>query len=214
MIDLMLVDDHPLLREGLRTILATEKDLCLVAEAANGHSALAQLEQLDPRPGVILLDVRMPDEDGFVVLRRIRERYPDIAVVMLTMHGGEAYLREALAAGASGYLLKDQASELIPHAVRTVAAGGTVLPPDLLTGLLAQPSAQPERPPAADCPLSEREIAIVRLIAQGFSNRAIADELHLAEATIKKYVQSLTGKLGAGDRGHAAILAMRLGIIE
>lgn len=210
----MLVDDHPLLREGLRAILATEQDVHLLSEASSGQEALSLLER-EPKPDVILLDIRMPDMDGLLVLKELRARYPEIAVIILTMHESESYLSEALAGGASGYVLKDQACELIPLAVKTVAAGGTVMPPRLLTRLLSDAPLPAGRDRClTDCPLSPRELSIVGLIARGFSNRAIAEELHLAEATIKKYVQSLTGKLGAGDRGHAAVLAMRMGFID
>lgn len=210
----MLVDDHPLLREGLRAILGTESDLRLVAEACSGSEALSLLGG-SLRPAVVLLDIRMPEMDGLTLLRELRARFPEIAVIILTMHESESYLNEALALGASGYVLKDQACELIPLAIRTVSHGGTVLPPGLLSRLMPGTSGPgPREPSAGECPLSPRELSIVSLIARGFSNRAIAEELHLAEATIKKYVQSLTGKLGAGDRGHAAVLAMRLGFID
>ncbi len=214
-LQLVLVDDHPLLREGLRAILSGEPDLSLVAEFPGGAELLAFLDSAPALPDVILLDVRMPDMDGLEVLRRLGERHPELAVIMLTMYESETYLTEALAAGARGYVLKDQACELIPLAVRTVAAGGMVLPPALLSRILnAGPGAVRDGPVMIDCPLSPREIAIVRLISKGYSNRAIAEELHLAEATIKKYVQSLTGKLGASDRGHAAVLGMRMGIVD
>lgn len=212
---LMLVDDHPLLREGLRAILAEEPDLELVAEAASGSEALSFLERVSPSPRVLLLDVRMPEMDGMAVLRELAARHPEIAVIILTMYMSENSMIEALGSGARGYVLKEQACELIPLAVRTVAAGGVVLPPGLAREVLGgavvrRPAGQV--PP--DCVLSPREVSIVRLIAQGYSNRSIAEELHLAEATIKKYVQSLTGKLGASDRGHAAVTAMRMGIVE
>lgn len=212
-IEVMLVDDHPLVREGLRAVLDSEPDIRLVGEASSGAELFAALESGEARPRVILMDIKMPELSGVEVVREMTRRYPDIACVMLTIYDSESYLAESIAAGAKGYLLKDQPRELVALAIRTVAEGGTVVPPAMLGRLI---ESWPGRSGATPAPfsLSPREVEILGLIARGCSNRAIAEQLHLAETTIKKYVQSLTGKLGASDRGHAAILGLRLGIVE
>lgn len=215
-IRVMLADDHSLVREGLRSLLASEPDLELVAEATNGLEAVEMA--LRTKPDVLLLDIRMPGESGLEALRRIKAGSPDTEVLLLTMHDVRTYVREALGSGAAGYLLKDSPPALIRQAVRTAAQHGTVLHErarELLLSDAAKGSGGEDRLSEAQAPpLSERELEILTLVANGNSNRQVADRLHLAESTVKKYVQSLMGKLRAADRTEAAVIGMRLGLVR
>lgn len=216
-ISVLLVDDHPVVREGLRTMLASEPDMEVVGEASSGEEALQKVGPL--RPQVVLMDIRMPGMGGIAATQRIKEAQPTIAVIMLTMYDSEMYVVEAVRSGAAGYLLKDASRELMCHAVRAAVDGGVLIRSGLLRlasrGLgggaygLAQVKEQPN-----DVALTPRELEVLRLLAQGHGNKEVARELYLAEVTVKKYVQAIIGKLNASDRTHAAIKALRLGIIE
>lgn len=215
---ILMIDDHSLVRQGLRTVLAEEPDMEVVAEAESGEQALLLAEQL--QPDVALLDLTLPDGNGLEFTRKLCLAYPGLLVIILTIHDNEQYLLEALQAGAAGYLLKDSPHQLIPLAIRTVLATGCVVEKRLIARLLV---ALPSLTQSANCeeaqarldtPLGERELSVLRLIARGRSNREIGDELHLAESTVKKYVQSLKLKLSVKDRAEAAVLGVRLGLVD
>lgn len=212
---ILLVDDQRLMREGLRILLELEPDLEIVGEAENGQAALDAYEHL--RPDVVLMDVRMDGMDGVEATWRLRERWPQACVVILTTFDDDEYVFEGLRAGARGYLLKDVSGHDLAEAVRTVAAGGALIEPSVARKVVAEFArvASPAR--AADAglpePLSDREREILRLLAQGLSNREIADRLSLAQGTVKNYVTTILQKLGARDRTQAAIRARELGLI-
>ena len=213
----MLVDDHPVVREGLRTVLKSDPRIELVAEAASGPQALERVG-LDV-PDVVLLDIQLPGMTGLDVLREIKLRNPSVGVVMLTMYDSEVYFVEAMRGGADGYLLKDAPHELLCVAIRAAALGGTVVCPRLLEGAIrgAEAVFRKTSDPtleAVTAQLTPRELDVLRLLARGAQNRAISEELHLAEVTVKKYVQSVVAKLGVPDRTRAALLAARLGLAD
>lgn len=211
---LMLVDDHHVLREGLKFMLRAEPGLAVVAEASDGREALEALETLDATlPDIVLLDVKMPDVGGLEALRRIRERWPDMPVLILTMFDDPEYVEEALQAGASGYLLKSVTREELVRAVRAVSGGGGYLQAEITGPVLARfarTAPLPEHVPH----LSRRELDVLRLLAQGCSNRQVARELGITEATVKGYLRDLFEKLGASDRAHAVALALRTRVID
>jgi DNA-binding NarL/FixJ family response regulator len=214
-IRILLVDDQRLMREGLRILLELESGLEIVGEAGDGQAGLDAYEAL--QPDVVLMDVRMPGMDGVEATWRLRERWPDARVVILTTFDDDEYVFEGLRAGAMGYLLKDVSGHDLAEAVRTVAAGGVLIQPSVARKVVAEFArvAPPAR--AADAglaePLSEREREILELLALGLSNREIADRLSLAPGTVKNYVTTILQKLGVRDRTQAAIRARELGLI-
>jgi DNA-binding NarL/FixJ family response regulator len=214
-IRILLVDDQRLMREGLRILLELESGLEIVGEAGDGQAGLDAYEAL--RPDVVLMDVRMPGMDGVEATWRLRERWPDARVVILTTFDDDEYVFEGLRAGAMGYLLKDVSGHDLAEAVRTVAAGGVLIEPSVARKVVAEFArvAPPAR--AADAglaePLTEREREILELLALGLNNREIADRLGLASGTVKNYVTTILQKLGVRDRTQAAIRARELGLI-
>jgi DNA-binding NarL/FixJ family response regulator len=214
-IRVMLVDDQKLMREGLRILLELEPDLQVVGEAGDGRAALAAYS--DCQPDVVLMDVRMPGMDGVEATWRLRQRWPEVRVIILTTFDDEEYVFEGLRAGALGYLLKDVSGEDLADAVRKVAAGGALIEPSVARKVLAEFArlAPPARAPDEGLPdpLSEREREILRCLSQGLSNREVAQRLNLAEGTVKNYVSGILQKLGVRDRTQAAVRARELGVI-
>ncbi|MEM1180749.1 MAG: response regulator transcription factor [Acidobacteriota bacterium] len=226
-IRILLVDDQNLFREGLATLLSVHDDLQVIGEAVNGHDAIRQVVEL--APDIVLMDLRMPEMGGAEATRRLLEggeTKPEVGtkpkILVLTTFDDDEDVFAALHAGAAGYLLKDSPSERLVEAIRTVARGESFLEPSITAKVLAkiQRTGAPETPvspgggevPAdgADA-LSSREIEILRLIAQGLPNRAIAERLHLADGTVKNYVSSILAKLQVSDRTQAALRARDLG---
>jgi len=214
-IRVLLVDDQKLMRQGLRVLLELEPDVRVVAEAADGSDALSAYEA--HRPDVVLMDVRMPNVDGVEATWRLRERWPEARVIILTTFDDDEYVFEGLRAGALGYLLKDVSGAELAEAVRTIAADGALIEPSVARRVLAEFARL--APPARTLdqgllePLTERELDVLRLIARGLSNREIASQLHLAEGTIKNRVTSILDKLDARDRTQAALRAREMGWI-
>jgi DNA-binding NarL/FixJ family response regulator len=211
----LLVDDQSLFREALATLLSVRDEVEVVGEAANGAEAVECAARL--RPDVVLMDLRMPELDGIAATRRLRARQPDVRVIALTTFDTDEEVFAALRAGAVGYLLKDVSSARLVEAVLAAARGESVLQPSVAAKVVARVAALPDeavprpRPPVV--PLSERELAVVRLLAEGRSNREIAADLFLAEGTVKNHVTALLGKLGARDRTQAALRARALGLL-
>jgi len=214
-ITVMLVDDHPVVREGLRAMLASEPGIEVVAEAASGEEALQKTEEMKPQ--VVLMDIRMPGLSGTEATRQLKRSHPSTSVIMLSMYDSDLYVVEAIRSGAAGYLTKDTSRELLCHAIRAVVDGGALV----RTGLLRQAVQGLSRPvkegregedSSLASRLTPREIEVLRLLAQGHRNKVICAELNLAEVTVKKHVQSITGKLGVSDRTQAAVLGVRLGL--
>ena len=214
-IRLLVVDDQRLMRDGLRTLLELEPDFDVVGEAANGQEALEHYGRQDP--DVVLMDVRMPEMDGVEATRRLRERWPDAQVIILTTFDDDEYVFEGLRAGARGYLLKAVSGEELADAIRTVAAGGALIDPSVTRKVVAEfarlRTPDPPRPTDLPEPLSERELEVLGLLAHGLTNREIADRLFLAEGTVKNYVTNILGKIGARDRTQAALRARELGLL-
>lgn len=210
----LLVDDHPLVRQGLRSLLELKPDLRVVGEAADGHEALALIASLDP--DVTLLDVRMPGMDGLAVLRALRERDPGRRVVLLTTFDDDAVVIEALRIGVQGFLLKDVGLEPLAEAIRRVARGETLpLPAATERALRALSTAKPANFPSAELPdpLTAREQEVLRLMARGMSNREISLALGTAEGTVKNQTSSILSKLGVRDRTRAVLRAVELGYL-
>jgi DNA-binding NarL/FixJ family response regulator len=214
-IRILLVDDQKLMREGLRILLELEPDLQVIAEAGDGQAAVAAYA--DDQPDVVLMDVRMPGMDGVEATWRLCERWPQARVIILTTFDDEEYIFEGLRAGARGYLLKDVSGAELADAVRKVAAGGALIEPSVARKVLAEFArlSPPARTPEEGLPepLSEREQAVLRLLAIGLSNREIAERLSLAEGTVKNYVTNILQKLGVRDRTQAAVRARELGVV-
>jgi DNA-binding NarL/FixJ family response regulator len=214
LIKVMLADDEDLVRSGLRMILNSAGDIEVVAECDDGLLVADLARQ--HRPHVVLLDVRMRSADGLVALRRLRTLPEQPRVAMLTTFDVDEYVSEALRLGASGFLLKDTEPEQLVKAVRDLARGGAVLDPGVAARVLAavadgERAAEPARRLLTS--LSEREREVLQLIGQGMSNAEIGGALHLSEATVKGYVSSVLGKIGAVNRVQAALVAYRGGLI-
>lgn len=214
-IRLLLVDDQRLMREGLHTLLEMEPGIEVAGEAGNGQEALDAYARL--QPDVVLMDVRMPIMDGVEATRRLRQRWPAARVIILTTFDDDEYVFEGLRAGALGYLLKDVSMRELAEAIHTVMAGGVLIEPSVARKVVAEFArmavAAPPDPQSLDEPLSERELEILRLLAQGLTNREIAQRLYLAEGTVKNYVTNILGKIGARDRTQAALRGRELGLL-
>ena len=214
-IRVLLVDDQALFRAGLRTLLSVQPDFEIVGEAENGEQGLRSAERLCP--DVVLMDLRMPVLDGVAATRRLGEIRPDCRVIVLTTFDDDEYIFDGLRAGAQGYLLKDTAPDVLFDAIRAAARGESVLQPSVAAKVVAQfarMTGQPPRPPAPLVePLSGREIEVLRLIAEGRTNREIAGTLYIAEGTVKNHVTNILGKLGVRDRTQAALKARELGLV-
>ncbi|MFD5856782.1 response regulator [Streptomyces chartreusis] len=206
-IRVFLLDDHEVVRRGVHDLLNDEPDITVVGEAATAEQALARVPAL--RPQVAVLDVRLPDGDGVTVCRELRSSLPELACLMLTSFDDEEALLDSIMAGASGYVLKQiQGSDLV-SAVRTVAAGQSLLDPSATAKLMARLRAggQPEQEPEALPGLTDRERTILALIGEGLTNRQIGQRLFLAEKTVKNHISRLLAKLGVERRIQAAVIA-------
>jgi DNA-binding NarL/FixJ family response regulator len=213
-IKVLLVDDEELVRSGLRMILGTAEDIEVVDECADGARAVDAVRR--HRPDVVLLDIRMPGMNGLVALERMRALPDPPRVAVLTTFDVDEYVSQALRLGASGFLLKDTEPNQLVRAVRDIAAGGAVLDPGVASRLLmalahGHRSAGPARQLLAG--LSDREREVLTLLGRGLSNAEIGGALHLSEATVKGYVSSVLGKIGATNRVQAALVAFRAGLV-
>ena len=202
LIRILTVDDHPLLRKGIAALVNAESDMKLVAEACNGQEAIEKFRQ--HRPDVTLMDLQMPGLDGSEAIFRIQNEFPDARIVVLTTYTGDAQVLRALRAGARGYILKGHVHRELLETIRAVHAGQKRIPPDIAAELAEH---------ATDDALSAREIDVLRLIAAGNSNKLIADQLSIGEATVKSHVTNILSKLGANDRAHAVTIGLKRGII-
>ncbi|MFG2647506.1 response regulator [Streptomyces sp. NPDC048436] len=207
MIRIVLADDHPVVREGLRAMLSAEPDLEVVAEASSGPRAEALAAEL--RPDIVLMDLRMPGGGGADSIERMAAAGLPCRVIVLTTYETDRDILRAVEAGAAGYLLKDLARGELAEAVRAAARGETVLAPSVAARLVDQLRTRPERPR-----LSERETAVLRLVADGCTNAEIGRRLYVAESTVKTHLLRAFGKLGVDDRTAAVTSAMRFGLLE
>ncbi|HET7268048.1 MAG TPA: response regulator transcription factor [Oleiagrimonas sp.] len=213
MISVCLVDDQTIVRQGIRSLLDLADDIQVVAECADGQQAVATVPQLNP--DVMLLDLRMPEMSGIEVLQALAARGSLPPTVILTTFDDDQLVLAGLKAGARGYLLKDVSLEQLVEAVRTVAEGGSLVAPAVTQRLLAgvdriqNQFSSLEQPD----PLTGRETEILRLLAGGYSNKEIANSLHVAEGTVKNHVSNILSKLGVRDRTRAVLKALELGIV-
>src|SRR5687768_3940206 len=214
-IRVLIADDQALFREGLRTLLSTRPEVEVVGEAANGLEALAMTAQL--QPAVVLMDLQMPHMDGIQATVRMRDRHPDIPVLVLTTFDDDANLFGALRAGAAGYLLKDVSSETLVAALQAATRGESFLQSTVTGRVVAAFARLMEeggvRAEALVLPLSPREREILALLGTGASNKEIADRLCLAEGTVKNHVTNILSKLDVRDRTQAALRARQLGLV-
>lgn len=215
MIKVLLVDDQKLVRQGIQVLLESEGDIRVVGQAGDGLQALDLAGSL--KPDVILMDIRMPVMDGVAATRELSQRFPQIGVIILTTFDDDEYVFEGLKAGARGYLLKDISSEEMAAAVRTVAAGGALIQPSITRKVLAEFSRLSSKPKSKAeeliDQLTERELDVLRALAEGLSNREIAERLVITEGTVKNHVSNLIAKLNVRDRTQAILKAQELGLI-
>ena len=203
LIRVLITDDHPVMRHGLRAAVSVERDMEMVGEASNGQEAIAMFREL--RPDVVLMDLQMPGMDGLEAIRVIREQFPAANIIVLTSYPGDARVMRALMLGATSYLLKSSTLDEIIGAIRVSLAGRHVMAPEVSHDLARHAGAEQ---------LTEREISVLQLVAQGLSNKAIANTLFVSEETIKSRVRNILGKLGARDRTHAVMLAVQRGFLQ
>ena len=212
-IRVLVADDQSMVRAGFRMLLAGEEDIEVVAEANNGREAVDKAARF--HPGVILMDIRMPELDGLKATRQILAEDPDARILILTTFDLDEYVYEALRAGASGFVLKDDSPEQLIAAIRTVAAGEALLSPTVTRRVIKMFARmpQPEAPKELD-DLSERELEVFQLMARGLSNGEIADDLFISETTVKTHVTHILQKLDLRDRVQAVVLAHQAGLFE
>jgi DNA-binding NarL/FixJ family response regulator len=202
-IRVLTVDDHPLLREGIATLLAAQPDMKLVAEASNGREAIEQYRV--HRPDVTLMDLQMPEMNGVDAMIAICSEFPGARIIVLTTYTGDVQVMRALRAGAKGYLLKNLLRRELLETIRLVHAGQKRIPPDVAAELAQH---------AIDETLSSREIEVLRLISGGNANKEIAAQLSITEETVKGHIKNILAKLGANDRTHAVTIGLKRGIID
>ena len=203
MIRVLAVDDHPLVRDGIRLLIECEEDLELIGEACNGREALELVRKF--QPDITLMDLQMPEMNGIDAIGAIRGEYPDARIIVLTTHPGDVQVSRALKAGARAYLLKGQLRKELLETIRAVHAGQRRLSSEIAAEIAEH---------SADSRLTPREIEVLRLVAAGNANKEIGALLSLGEVTVKSHVKSILGKLGANDRTHAVTIALRRGIID
>ncbi len=208
-IRVFIAEDHAIVRKGIRTLLSLEKDIEVIGEAANGREAVEQVGNLDP--DVVLMDLVMPELDGIQAIQQIRINHPDTKVLVLTSFATDDKIFPAIKAGALGYLLKDSDPAELTRAIRQVNAGEYSLSPIIARKLLQELNLSPKRPPTAQ-PLTEREVEVLRMVAQGKSNRQIADELVLSLGTVRAHLSNILGKLHLASRTQATLYALREGL--
>ena len=202
-IRILSVEDHPVFREGLSTILGSQPDMTLVAQASNAVEAMAEFRR--HRPDITLMDLRLPGANGTDALIAIRGEFPQARIVMLTTSDGDAEIQGAMRAGASGYILKSMPKSEMLKIIRAVHSGGRHVPPEVAARLAEH---------LGEEDLTTRELEVLRLIRDGYRNKQIADQLCIAETTVNFHIKNLVDKLGANDRTHAVTIAVRRGLLQ
>lgn len=210
-IRILVADDHPIVRDGLISILGTQADFDVVGKAGDGQETLTEVSKL--HPDVLLLDLEMPLMDGVETLRNLRDTHTKVRTIVFTAFDTDERIVGAVQAGAQGYLLKGVPREEIFNAIRVVHAGGSLLQPVVASKLLKQVSAEHKPQPEMDA-LTPREQHVLKLLTQGLQNKEIAAELVITERTVKFYVSSILSKLGAGNRTEAVTLAVQRGLVK
>jgi two-component system, NarL family, response regulator len=202
-IRVLTVDDHPLLREGIAAVLAYERDIVLVAEAANGREAVEGYRV--HRPDVTLMDLQMPEMKGVEAIMAIRREFADARILVVTTYDGDVQALRAIKAGASGYLLKNMLRKELPDAIRSVHAGRLHIPAEIASAIAEH---------SVDDPLTQREVEVLRRVAAGNANKEVAAQLSIGEETVKAHMSSILSKLAAKDRTHAVMIGVKRGIID
>lgn len=208
-IRVLIADDHTIIRKGIKAVLEVVPDIELVGEARNGLEAVEQDAHL--QPDVILMDLVMPDVDGIEAIRRIKQQRSEARILVLTTFAGEDLVFPAIKAGALGYHLKDSSPDTLVEAIRQVYQGEPALHPAIARKVLQELLAPSEQPPTAD-PLTHRELEVLRMLAQGWENREIAEKLVVSQATVRTHVSNILGKLHLASRTQAALYALREGL--
>jgi RNA polymerase sigma factor (sigma-70 family) len=208
----LVVDDHPVVREGLKALIS-HRDIRVIGEAATGRQAVEEARRL--RPDVVLMDIRLPDMDGLTATEQIKKELPRTTVIIVTSYDDPQYIQRALLAGASGYLLKGMPREAYIEAIRVVRAGASIFHASVVPQLMAAVAATPD--PVAQqmvASLSEREREVLALLAQGLTNKEIAERIHYSVGTVKNLVATIIEKLNVSDRTQAAVVAARAGLLS
>jgi len=211
-IRVLIADDHLIVREGLRMILETQGDLVVVGEASDGEMAVRLTEEL--QPSVVLMDLRMPGLDGLGAIEGIRAKWPHTQIVILTTYNEDGLMMRGLRAGACSYLLKDTDRKTLLNTIRAAARGESLLRPDIMARVLSTPEAKPTAHQSPEgISLSQRELEVLREVAQGARNKEIAVHLGISERTVKAYLDSIFNKFGVDSRTSAVTVAIRRGIL-
>jgi DNA-binding NarL/FixJ family response regulator len=211
--NVVICDDQALIRDGLELLLTLEKDVTIVGLAEDGAEALEQVAR--HHPDLVLMDLKMPGMNGIEATRQIRAHYPHVKVLVLTTYDDDEWVFDAIRAGASGYLLKDTPREEVIKAVRGTVEGKSFVDPSVAGKLMQQVAGQQSQPATLlTDKLTEREVAVLRLVARGLSNADIAARLHLSEGTVRNHISAIFGRLGVSDRTQAAVIAIQHGLGE
>jgi DNA-binding NarL/FixJ family response regulator len=208
-ITVLVVDDHPVTRDGLRSALDLTGELRVVGEAGSGEEAIEAVEQI--QPDIVFMDVRMPGMSGIQAAREIRERHPGTKVILFTVDESRASIAEAIQAGVSGYLLKDVGTSELVNAARLAMQGKAVIHPSLTQAFIEEVRLVDRR---REAPLSPREVQILQLVAYGSTTKEVADQLEISFHTVKTHLERIFEKLGANDRAQAVAIAIRQGMVE
>ncbi len=210
-IRVMLVDDHPIVRQGVRSVLANHPDIEVVGEADGASSLFANLEAL--KPNVILLDVRMPGPNGIEITQRLKRDHPEIKIIVLSTYDEDEFLLGALRAGAEGYLLKSASAQVLASAIRQVGQGERLLSPTLVSKVMREFQELSKDKARADSGLTDQELQVLRMIAAGATNKEIAEKLYWSEVTVKRKVQDILEKMGVANRAQAVAEAAKRGLL-
>jgi DNA-binding NarL/FixJ family response regulator len=207
----LIVDDHPIVRQGVRSVLSNHADIDVVGEADSAPSLFASLASI--KPDVILLDIRMPGQNGIEITQRLKREYPEIKVILLSTYDDEEFLFGALRAGAEGYLLKSASNEVLASSIRQVGRGERLLSPALVGKVMREFQDLAKEKTRVDSGLSDQELQVLRMIADGSTNKEIAEKLYWSEVTVKRKVQDILEKMGVANRAQAVAEAGRRGLL-